>query len=434
MKCNSCKIWLIIIAIILVSLIIAYQFVEPPPPDEIRMATGSEGGGYHTFALEYQKRLADEEFQLNIQPTAGSIEVLKQLQSGEVSVGIVQGGTGKAVPSEGLQSLGSLFYEPVWIFYRKALSVEYLFNLREKRIAVGEKGSGTRPIAVQLLQDNQVMPDNSHFVALSSKKAAQQLAAGEIDAAFFVMSPKSKIIHELLKNQELELFSFKRHMAYSSRYSFLTEIKIGEGLIDLEKNIPGEDKTLLAATASLVARQDLHDDIVYLLLNTVIEVHKAGGMLEKERQFPSTQFVEFPMNQNATHYLEYGPSWLQSIFPLWLSSTLDRLKIMLIPLIAVFLPLLKGAFPLYRWSIRFKIFRWYGILREIDSKIDGTADLETIKAEIERMKSLQKELIEQVSVPLSYMGEFYGLRVHIQLVRKRLEDRQQEVQGISLKE
>ncbi|MCK5525375.1 MAG: TAXI family TRAP transporter solute-binding subunit [Thiomargarita sp.] len=427
MKCDSCKIWLIIVAVLSVSFIIAYQFVEPPPPDEIRIATGRKGGGYHTFAVEYQKRLKAEEFQLNIQPTAGSIEVLKQLKSGEVSVGIVQGGTGKAVPSEGLQSLGSLFYEPIWVFYRKALSVEYLFDLRGKRIAVGEEGSGTRPIAVQLLQDNQVMPDNSHFFGLSSKEAAQQLATGKIDAAFFVMSPQSKIILELLINQEFELFNFKRHLAYSSRYSFLTDVKIGEGMIDLEKNIPGEDKTLLAATASLVARDDLHDDIVYLLLNTVIQVHKAGGMLEKEGQFPSTQFIEFPMNQNAHHYLEQGPSWLQSIFPLWLASALDRLKIMLIPLIAIFIPLLKGAFPLYRWSIRFKIFRWYGILREIDSKIDGTAEFETIQAEIQRMKSLQKELIGQVSVPLSYMGEFYGLRMHIQLVLKRLEERQQDL-------
>ncbi|HIE00478.1 MAG TPA: TAXI family TRAP transporter solute-binding subunit [Thiotrichaceae bacterium] len=427
MKCDSCKIGIIIVAVILLTLIIAYQFVEPPPPDEIRIATGREGGGYHTFALEYQKRLADEQFQLDIQPTAGSIEVLKQLKSGEVSVGLVQGGTAKAVSTEGLQSLASLFYEPVWVFYRKALSFEYLFELRGKRIAVGEEGSGTRPIAVQLLLDNQVTEDNSTFVGLSSKEAAQQLADGEIDAAFFVMSPKSSTIIKLLDNPKIELLSFKRHLAYSSRYSFLTSVQIGEGMINLEKNIPRQDKTLLAATASLVARQDLHPDIVFLLLDTLIQVHKEGGLLENKDQFPSTQFVEFPMNQNAGHYLENGPSWLQSIFPFWIASTLDRLKIMLIPLIAILLPLFKGAFPLYRWSIRFKIFRWYAMLRQIDSEIDGIADLEAIKAEIQKMKSLQKELIEQVSVPLSYMGEFYGLRMHIRLVLKRLEDREQEL-------
>ncbi|RKZ46834.1 MAG: C4-dicarboxylate ABC transporter substrate-binding protein [Candidatus Parabeggiatoa sp. nov. 3] len=429
MKCDSCKIGIMIVAVILLTLIIAYQFVEPPPPDEIRIGTGREGGGYHGFALEYQKLLADEKFQLDIQPTAGSIEVLQRLQSGDVSIGLVQGGTAKTVSTEGLQSLASLFYEPVWVFYRQALSFEYLFELRGKRIAVGEEGSGTRPVAVQLLEDNKVTPDNSTFVALSSKEAAQQLVAGEIDAAFFVMSPKSSTILKLLNNPSIELLSFKRHLAYSSRYSFLTSVQIGEGMINLEKNIPGQDKILLAATASLVARQDLHPDIVYLLLQTLVKVHKDGGLLEKKEQFPSTQFVEFPMNQNAAQYLEHGPSWLQSIFPFWIASALDRLKIMLIPLIAILLPLFKGAFPLYRWSIRFKIFRWYGILRDIDSEIDGLADLEAIKEEMQRMKSLQKELIEQVSVPLSYMGEFYGLRMHIQLVLKRLEEREQEVKA-----
>ena len=42
------------------------------------------------------------------------------------------------------------------------------------------------------------------------------------------------------------------------------------------------------------------------------------------------------------------------------------------------------------------------------------------------MKALQKELIEQVSVPLSYMGEFYDLRMHIQLILNRLEERRLE--------
>jgi uncharacterized protein len=427
MKCDSCKIAIMIIGVILLTLVIAYQFVDPPPPDEIRIATGREGGGYHGFALEYQKQLADEKFKLDIQPTAGSIEVLKRLQSGEVSIGLVQGGTAKTVSTQGLQSLASLFYEPVWVFYRKALSFEYLFDLRGKRIAVGEEGSGTRPIAVQLLEDNHVTQDNSTFAALSSKEAAKQLAEGKIDAAFFVMSPKSSTILNLLDNPKIELLSFKRHLAYSMRYSFLTSVEIGEGMINLERNIPKEDKILLAATASLVAREDVHSDIIHLLLKTLVKTHQEGGLLEKKDQFPSAKFVEFPMNQNAQQYLEHGPSWLQTFFPFWIASTLDRLKIMLIPLIAIMIPLLKGAFPLYRWSIRFKIFRWYGMLRDIDRDIDGIADLEAIKAEMQRMKSLQKELTEQVSVPLSYMGEFYGLRMHIRLVINRLKEREQDI-------
>ncbi|RKZ81701.1 MAG: C4-dicarboxylate ABC transporter substrate-binding protein [Candidatus Parabeggiatoa sp. nov. 1] len=430
MKCKYCKIVGTVIAslvFIFLSFYIAYQFVDPPPPNELRIATGREDGGYHAFALEYQTLLAEDKFQLDIQPTAGSIEVIQRLKSGDVSIGLVQGGTKGTISDDGLKSLGSLFYEPVWLFHRKNIPLEYLFELRGKRIAVGEEGSGTRPIALQLLQDNEVTQDNTTLLALSSNEATLQLKAGKIDAAFFVMSPKADRIFQLLKNSDIELLSFKRDLAYRGRYSFLTGVKIGEGMIDLKKNIPSQEKTLLAATASLVAREDLHSDLVPLLLTTLKKIHQKGGLLEKPKQFPSDKFVEFPMNPDASHYLQSGPSWLHKIFPFWIASTLDRLKILLIPLIAMMLPLLKGVLPLYSWGIRFKIFRWYSTLREIDSEIAQITDLTAIDAEIKRMKALEQEILEQVSVPLSYMGEFYSLRVHTQLVLSRLKERGEDV-------
>jgi TRAP transporter TAXI family solute receptor len=416
------------IAIIFLSFLTAYQFVDPPPPKEISIATGREGGGYYKFSLQYQKQLAEQGFHLEIQSTAGSIEVLQKLKSGEASIGLVQGGTAKEVEGiEGLQSLASLFYEPVWVFHRKDQPIKYLFELRGKRIAVGENGSGTKPLAIQLLSFNHVTPDNSSFLNLSSRKAATKLAAGEIDAAFFVTSPKAGVITELLSNPEIELLSFRRHLAYSSRYPFLTHVEIGEGMIDLENNIPTNSKILLAATASLVARQDLNSDLIPLLLRSLIQVHKNGGMLEKPDQFPSNKFVEFSMNSKAEHYLVSGPSFLEKIFPFWLATSIDRLKILLIPLIAILLPLLKGFLPIYTFTIRRKIFRWYELLREIDEQIHQFSDINIIDEKIERLQSLQKELIEQISVPLSHMGEFYGLRMHIKLVLERLQERRAEL-------
>ncbi len=428
MKCRFCKISIVTIAIIFLSFLTAYQFVDPPPPKEISIATGREGGGYYKFSLQYQKQLAEQGFNLEIQPTAGSIEVLQKLKSGEASIGLVQGGTAKEIEGiEGLQSLASLFYEPVWVFHRKDQPIKYLFELRGKRIAVGENGSGTKPLAMQLLSFNHVTPDNSSFLNLSSRKAAAKLAAGEIDAAFFVTSPKAGVITELLSNPEIELLSFRRHLAYSSRYPFLTHIEIGEGMIDLENNIPTSSKILLAATASLVVRQDLHSDLIPLLLRSLIQVHKNGGMLEKQDQFPSNKFVEFPMNSTAEYYLVSGPSFLEKIFPFWLATSIDRLKILLIPLIAILLPLFKGFLPIYTFTIRRKIFRWYELLREIDEQIHKFSDINIIDEKIERLQSLQKELIEQVSVPLSHMGEFYGLRMHIKLVLERLQERRAEL-------
>lgn len=424
-KCNFCKVGVPAFFIILLSLVVAYQFVDPPPPSEARIASGREGGGYHGFAVKYQKLLAEEQFRLDIQPTAGSIEVLKLLKAGKVSMGLVQGGTGNTVSSQGLQSLASLFYEPLWVFYRKERQqVNYLFDLHGKRIAVGEEGSGTRSLALQLLQDNKVTQDNTTFFAFSSQEALEKLNAGKIDAAFFVTSPTSSIISKLFNNPAIELMSFKRDTAYKRRYSYLTSVKIGEGMIDLEKNIPNEDKILLAATASLVARDDLHPDIIQLILRKLTEVHKTGGLLEKKEQFPSRHFVEFPVSNEAIYYLQHGPTWLQRVLPFWIASKLDRLKIMLIPLIMVMLPLLKSALPLYRWGMRFKIFRWYATLNNIDREVNTMTDLALLEDKKRQIKALQNEVTEQVSVPLSYMGEFYTLRVHVRLILSQLEERQ----------
>jgi TRAP transporter TAXI family solute receptor len=417
------KIVLAIVAILLLGFTVTYQFVEPAPPKTLKMATGREGGAYHHFALKYQKQLAQEKIQLEIQPTAGSIEALQQLKSGAVSVALIQGGTAMGSEfTEDLESLACLFYEPVWVFHRKELPVEYLFNLVGKRIAIGEVGSGIRALSLQLLQDNQVTAENSTFLEISSKEAAKRLIQGEIEAAFFVMSPTAELITQLLKEPTIELLSFKRHLAYAHHYSFLTSFTLGEGMIDLSHNIPATEKILLATTANLVARSDLHPDLTRLLLREVSKIHHPGGFLEKKGEFPNEKFAELPVNAGASHYLQYGASWLEKIFPFWIASKLDRLKVMLIPIIFMLLPILKGIIPLYRWQIRYKIFRWYADLREIERDIPKISQIDLIDREIARLKLLQHELIEVVSVPLSYMWELYLLRMHISLLLQRLEE------------
>lgn len=444
MKCEPCKIWIPVILLIIIGFAIAYQFVEPAPPKEIRIATGREGGAYYAFAQRYKKLFESQGFELDIQPTAGSIEALEYLKAGKVSAAFIQGGTAGNLKSSGeFSSVASLFYEPLWVFVPKDRPITYLFELRGKKIAVGEKGSGAHSLAVQLLKDNDVTEQNATFLELASQAAAEQLMAGAIDAAFFVTSPTTDVIFTLFQEpSNVMLLGFKRALAYSNHYKFLTQLKLGEGTIDLQHNFPKEDITLLAATASLVVRNDIHPDMVRLLLKQAIKIHRDGGLLEARGMFPSENFVEFPMHEEASHYLESGSSWLETIFPFRVASMIDRLKVMLIPLLTLMYPLFKGAMPVYRWRVSSKIYRWYKLVREIDlwvdeSKEDTTAEprerLRMINERIERLRILQKELNTQVSVPLSYMSEFYGLRLHMHLVTFRLRELRAEVLA-SLKE
>jgi len=422
MKCEACKIWLLVILIISLGFYAAYQFVPSAPPKQFILATGSTAGAYYAFGMEYQQDLLKQQLTVEVQPTAGSIEALHLLNDKKVDVAFIQGGTANYVPTEDLRSLASLFYEPLWVFYRKEQTVEYLRDLKGKRIAIGVEGSGTRALAMQLLQKNGIDAKNTTFLGLTTQEAKQQLEAGTIDVAFFVVSPKAAMISELLHNTNINLMNFKRTKAYTSHYPFLTEIIISEGMIDLQQNIPTQDIHLLATTASLVVREDMNSDLIRLLLREAEKIHSTPDLLAAKNTFPSEKYVEIPLHKEAENYLRNGPSLLEKTLPFWLASLLDRLKIMLIPLLTLMIPLLKGILPIYRWRVRSKIYRWYETLRQVDSRIESL-DIHVIDQEIQRLSALHNELITQVPIPLSYMSEFYNLRVHINLILMRLKER-----------
>src|SRR5437867_6184697 len=226
------------------------RLIEPLPPRHITFSTGREGGAYPTFAREYRRLAAADGFTVEIQSGAGTVETLKRLASGQAMAGFVQGGTAEAAPTDGLLSLGSLYYEPVWLFHRKNQPLRALTDLRGRRIQVGEEGSGIRPLAVRVLRDSGVTPQNSTLLALPSEAAAAALAAGRIDAAFFIMAPTVPLVRQLLLSPTVSLWSVRRTIAYTTHYRFLSTITLGEGVVDLVADVPDHDLLRLAATAN----------------------------------------------------------------------------------------------------------------------------------------------------------------------------------------
>jgi hypothetical protein len=233
-----------------------------------------------------------------------------------------------------------------------------------------------------------------------------------------------------MREQNVSLLSFDRAGAYKRRHPFLTSVTLSEGMLDLEQNLPAEDVELLAPTAVLVARGDMHSALVPLLLKAVSEVHEAGGILENPREFPSEEHVEFPLNADARSYLRSGPSFLYKHLPFSLAAWADRMKLMLLPLCTLLIPLIKAAPPLYRWRIRSKIYTWYRVLRQVDQARKTADDSSALAAPcIKQLRAVERELAE-LSVPLSYMAEFYDLRWHVALVLEQLE-RQPDLRGSS---
>jgi TRAP transporter TAXI family solute receptor len=409
----------VLVVVVVAGFVITYQYVGAPPPKVVRIATGAKNGAYYTFAQEYARLLASDGITLEVVPTAGSVENLELLNKDEVSLALIQGGSATTEDKKRLRSLGSLFLEPVWIFTRKQSGIKRFLELKGKGVSVGIAGSGTHLLATQLLSAAGITETNTRLNRAETTQAMDSLSNGKIDAAFFVASPEAPIIHKLFTVPALELLDFDRAAAYGRLFPFLTPVTLSEGVIDLQQNIPSHDTPLVAASANLAARADLNASLIPAVLNAVTRVHQAGGVLEHKRQFPSVDFADLPLNEDARRYLVNGPSFLYRWLPYGTAVLLDRLKILVLPFLALLLPLFKIAPPLYTWRIRSKIYRWYADVREIESSIREDKVSGDMALLINRLSELDRQ-VASVSVPLSYAAELYHLRLHIRFLQQKL--------------
>lgn len=410
--------------IVIAGFAIAWVFVEPAPPRQIVIATGSAHGAYYAFAQQYAQQLAKNGITLEVRETAGSVENYELLQTDpDVHLAIVQGGTApRDVREEDqLEAIGSLYLEPLWVFYRFEDELTDLRDLKDSTVGIGVDGSGTQSIARLLLAENGMQTDDARqFRPVGGTDAAEQLRNGTLDAAFFVTAPDAEVVHQLLQTDGVKLMSFDRHAAYSRRHPFLTDVTLSRGVIDLAADLPSEDVSLVAPAANMVATPALHDSLVPLLLKAAKITHESGSSLVRPGRFPSTEFVEFPLNESARLYFEWGPPFLQKYLPFWIASAIDRGKVLLLPALTLLLPLFKIAPPLYRWRIRSRIYRWYEILRDIEQDIHRSVETAVLERHGRTLSAMELELDELASVPLPYMEEFYNLRLHVEFVERRV--------------
>jgi TRAP transporter TAXI family solute receptor len=405
--------------LVIAAFVVAFQFVKPAPPGRVVMATGSPEGAYHAFAERYARILADEGIELVLRNTAGSVDNVELLRAGEVDAALVQGGVVEPLDNESLRSLGSVYYEPLWLFYRDGEPLDRISALRDRTIAIGPEGSGTRALVTRLLRENGVTRPEQ-WVDLGNGDAVDALLAGRIDAAFLVISADNPLVERLLRDEAIRLADFSRAAAYSRRYHFLSHLELPEGAVDLARNIPDQPVRLLAPAANLVAGPDLHPAVIDLLLIAADRVHSDGGWFEQPGEFPKPEMLAFPLSEEARRYYEHGPPFLQRYLPFWAASLLDRLKVMLLPLLVLLLPLIRLMPPIYQWRMRARIYRWYDELEKAEEQAAaGTIDGAALARELDRIE----QEVKRVQVPSSFTDQLYHLRQHVDLVRRAMRER-----------
>ena len=413
------------IVLVTAACIAAYLFVDPAPPRQVRLATGQDNSAYEAFGMQYAKALKKDEIGVTLQPTLGSQQNLERLRSGEADIAFVQSGSTSTEEADklGLVSLGSLFTEPVWLFLRENVKTSNLTGLRGLRINLGPEGTGVPNLFRQVLAVNGVEPQELTIGALENTPATVELLAGRIDGLVFSSAPEAPLIQMLLQTPGIRLFNFSQAEAYTRRLPFLTHVTLPRGIVDLGRDIPAQDYHLIAPTATLVARDDLHPALVDLFVKAAGEIHGGAGWFQQQGQFPSPKFTEIPVADEAAKYYRDGPPLLQRYMRFWVANLFERLWVVVVALAALVIPLSKIVPPLYVWRVRSRVYRWYGELRAVEQAWEGVGEhqREIVRADLLRRLDEIEEQVNHISVPLAYADGLYGLRGHINIVRQRLQ-------------
>jgi hypothetical protein len=318
-----------------------------------------------------------------------------------------------------LALLGATYYEPVWIFYRGAADIQRIGEFKGKHIAIGPAGSGTRHLASVLLRANGLSAPQGDLAELTGMAAASALQEERLDMVVLLASPRAPAVEALLRDERVRLLSFQRADAYTRYFPYLSAILLPMGSIDLERNLPPADIRLLATTANLMVRDNLHPAIAELLAAAAKEVHSAPGLFNREDEFPSARNSNFPKNEVAERFYRSGPPFLQRYLPFWAAVFVDRMLVFLVPIIALLLPLMRIAPALYSWRVGSRIYRHYGELKFLEQEVGSEPAPEKIAEYLARLDAIESR-VNRLRIPLAFHEHMYTLRSHIDFVRERL--------------
>jgi TRAP-type uncharacterized transport system substrate-binding protein len=407
--------------------LLAYWLVDPSPPKRLRLSTGQEGSAYQALGKKYATALARYGIEVELRPSLGSQENLRRLQdpTAGVDIAFVQSGSTAQEQAQqgGLVSLGSLFTEPVWLFTRAEKDITRLAQLKNMKINVGPEGSGVPGLFRKILDANGIDPGQLRLGALENTPATVEFLAGRIDGLVFSSAPDALLVQMLLQTPGIRLFDFAQAEAYTRRFPFLTHVVLPRGIVDLGRDLPPKAYHLIAPTATLVAREDLHPALVDLFVQAAADIHSGAGWFQKKGEFPTASYTEIPVAPAAAKYYQGEMPFLQRYLPFWLANFLQRMWVVVVALGALILPLSRIIPPLYVWKVRSRVYRWYGQLREVEQAVEEVPverKAEVYAQQLQRLNEIE-ERVNRISIPLSFADELYGLRSHINFVRRRLQ-------------
>jgi TRAP-type uncharacterized transport system substrate-binding protein len=407
-----------------VVIALCLRFVVTAPPHRLVIATDAPDGYFTRTAHLYGERLAAQGVTLEIVTTRGSMENLARLNApgAGIDVAFINGGLTDAKRSPGLESLGSVSFDPLWVVYRPALGeLDGLPKLRGRRIGIGREGSGTESLARTILAACGVDASNSTLLSADWEPEAlpREIAAGALDAALVIGPPEDPKIRALFAQDGLSVMNLSDAEAITRNLPFLHHLVVPRSTVDLARQKPDRDLSIVASTITLVARKDVHPALVYLLMSIVDEVHEPPSLLHKENEFPADKDTDLPLSPQAESYYRSGKPFLQRYLPFGLASAVERLLKVAVPVLLVLFPFLRALPAFYQWRVKRRLARVYRQLLDVEQSVHGPGASRALEEYDARIKAIEARLRAE-TIPLMYSNELYALRQHIDLVREQI--------------
>lgn len=414
------------IVLICLALFVAYKFIDPAPPRKIVMAVSNADLNYHAFASIYAVYLKREGITLETRASTGDAQNLAWLKSpdSDVDIAFMQDGAASNAGAGQLLSLGSLYYQPVWIFSRGKQALDHVADLKGKRIAIGQVGEGTYIVAHQMLSASGISAGNSQLLTMGGETAADALLTGQVDAAFFVDVATSPLIQSILAAPNIQLVNLADAEAYSRKYTYLHHLVLPEGAMDLSRNLPDRDVHLVAPTATLVIRESMHPALVYLMMKIIAQVHTNPSLFNSKDAFPSPKETDFPISTQALNFYKSGLPFIDKYLPFWAATFVNRTLIVIVPLLALLIPLTRLIPMVYVWLVKRKLFRFYGELRFLDAALKELTSVEEINDCLDKLSDIENKVVN-IKLPVPFSQYAYELRAHIALVRNKCREQRQ---------
>jgi len=391
--------------------------LEPPPPRQVAFASGAPGGAYQQFADRYARAFAGHGITLHNRATQGSVENLQLLRdpASGVAAALVQGGLVDEQQAPELESLASVAYEPIWVLMKPGHKVSRLSDLLGQRVAIGPEGSGSRRVALQLFAANGIDERNTRLLPTGGLPALEQLADGSLDAVFTILAVGAPLLLDARRMGFVPL-SFDQRDAYLRRFQWLSPVTLPRGGLDLAADLPRSDVHLLAVTANLVVRKDLHPAISYLLLDVASDLHRNGSLLTQRATFPAEFGLDLPQSAESKRFFKTGRPFLQRYLPFWMANVIERLLVSIVPVLVIALPLMRALPAFAQWRQTSRILRLYDRIHAYEaSALIHTEPPGSVRA---RLDAFEADLAK-LRLPTSRLVDYYNVKAHLEMLRQR---------------